>query len=39
MAEPNISTDWYRERAARYAEVASRMEQSVWCSRPWAGTA
>ena len=31
--EPNISADWYRERAARYAEVASRMEQSVWTVR------
>ena len=30
MADADISTDWYRERAARYAEVAARMEQSVW---------
>ena len=29
MAQPDISADWYRERAARYAEVAARMEQSV----------
>ena len=30
MTEPNVSPDWYRERAERYAEVAAGMEQSVW---------